>query len=208
MKLSNTGHTYKLIALIILISVSNISSIRMAHAQVPWREAVRADLEWKQNREKLPPFCAENVKQRAPFNGPNYRGDMTWHNHLCSALISIPICRTYYGKDRIECLNSRTEGYTYWISHAKNPNFGMLPYLHTGLGELYFEMGNKAEAIKEYQLALNKNPKYLKAYKNIIDAFIDLKQYDNAQYYLDKAMAIKPHKAFKKRQKKLNTLKN
>lgn len=208
MKLPNNPRTYKVLTVILLVSISGMSSTHLAYAQVPWREAVRAGLDWKQHRAILPPFCAENVKQRAPFSGPNYRGDMTWHNHLCGALISIPICRTYFGKDRIECLNSSTEGYTYWISHAKNPNFGMLPYLHTGLGELYFEMGKKAEAIKEYQLALNKNPKYLKAYKNIIDAFIDLKQYDNAQYYLNKAMAIKSHKAFKRRQKKLNTLKN
>lgn len=208
MKLSKTKRTYKAITMTLLIGMSGISSSHLAYAQVPWREAVRAGLDWKQKRAQLPPFCAANVKQRAPFNGPNYRGDMTWGNHLCGALISIPICRTYFGKDRIECLNSSTEGYTYWISNAKNPKFGMLPYLHTGLGQLYFEMGKKAEAIGEYQIALKKNPKYLKAYKSIIDAFIDLKQYDNAQHYLDKAMAIKPHKAFKRRQKKLNTLKD
>ena len=82
------------------------------------------------------------------------------------------MCRTYPSRERIQCLNYFTEGYTYWISHAKNPNFGMLPYLHTGLGDLYFEIGKKAEAISEYQLALKKNPKYLKAYKSIIDALV------------------------------------
>ena len=200
-------NTYKVITTILLIGISGVSSTHLAYAQIPWQEAVRAGLDWKQRRSTLPPFCAANVKQRAPFNGPNYRGDMTWHNHLCGALISIPICRTYFGKDRIACLNSCTEGYTYWISHAKNPKFGMFPYLHTGLGDLYFEMGKKSEAISEYLLAIKKNTKYLKAYKSLIDAFIDLKQYDNAQYYLDKAMAIKPHKAFKRRQVKLNKLK-
>ena len=171
----------------------------------PWREAVRGD--WKANRPNLPPFCAENYRHRAPFNGPNFGQDMVWGNHLCGALTKIPICRRYFGRERSECLNKFTEGYTYWISHAKNPNFAMLPYLHTGLGDLYFEIGKKAEAISEYQLALRKNPKYLKAYKSIIDAFINLKQYDNAQYYLDQAMAIKAHKAFKRRQEKLNKLK-
>lgn len=83
----------------------------------------------------------------------------------------------------------------------------MLPYLHTGLGELYFEIGKNAEAINEYLLALKKNPKYLKAYRSLIDVFIDIKQYDSAQFYLDKAMAIKPNKAFKRRQEKLNKLK-
>jgi tetratricopeptide (TPR) repeat protein len=145
-------------------------------------------------------------KQRAPFNGRNYGGDMIWGNHLCRALLSIPICKNYSGKDRLDCLNTCTEGYTYWLANAKNPNFALRPYLHTGLGQLYFDMGKKAEAIGQYQLALKKNPKYLKAYKSLIDAFIDLKQYDNAQYYLNKAIAIKPHKAFKRRQQKLNKL--
>lgn len=188
---------------ILFLSLTTVVST-VAIAQPPWREAVRVD--WKQHRSTLPPFCAVNVKQRPPFNGPNFGRDMTWGNHLCEALVKIPICRTYFGKDRIECLADQSKDYTYWISHAKNPNFGMLPYLHTGLGQLYFEMGKKAEAISEYQLALKKNPKYLKAYKSLIDAFIDLKQYDNAQYYLDKAMAIKTHKAFKRRQQKLNKL--
>ncbi|OUS15916.1 hypothetical protein A9Q88_09185 [Gammaproteobacteria bacterium 50_400_T64] len=195
----------KNVHVIILLVVCTLLSSTTLHANKrPWREAVRGD--WKQHRATLPPFCAKNVKQRAPFNGPNYLKDMTWGNHLCGALTKIPICRTYFGKDRFECLNHFTEGYTYWISHAKNPKFGMLPYLHTGLGQLYFEMGKKPEAIREYQLAIKKNPKYLKAYKSLIDAFIDLKQYDNAQYYLDKAMAIKSHKAFKRRQAKLNKL--
>ena len=192
---------HPIILLVVYILLSGTST---AYAKQPWREAVRGD--WKQHRATLPPFCAANVKHRAPFNGPNFRDDMTWGNHLCGALTKIPICRTYFGKDRYECLSYFTEGYTYWISHAKNPKFGMLPYLHTGLGQLYFEMGNKPEAIREYQIAIKKNPKYLKAYKSLIDAFIDLKQYDNAQYYLDKAIAIKPHKAFKRRQEKLNKL--
>ena len=186
----------------ILVQTSNL------HANsIPWREATGSErVNWKAHRATLPPFCAANVKQRPPFNGPNFRGDMTWGNHLCGALVRIPICRTYFGKDRLECLNHQTRGYTYWISHAKNPNFGMLPYLYTGRGQLYFEIGKKADAIREYLLAIEKNPKYLKAYKSLIDAFIDLKQYDNAQDFIDTAMAIKPHKAFKRRQEKLNKL--
>jgi len=190
---------------IILLFCFTIASHNLHADRIAWREAVRGG-DWKSNRSGLPPFCAANASQRPPFNGPNFKGDMTWNNHLCSGLTKMPICRTYSGRQRIECLSKFTEGYTYWISHAKNPNFGMLPYLHTGLGELYFEIGKKAEAISQYQLALKKNPKYLKAYKSLIDAFIDLKQYDNAQYYIDKAMTIKPHKAFKRRQVKLNKL--
>lgn len=186
-------------------------NINLAYAQQPWREAIRGDWRESASAKALPPFCGTNprYKNKQLFTGPSYkREDMTWGNHLCSGLTKMPICRTYPRKDRIECLNYYTEGYTYWISNAKNPDFGLLPYLHTGLGDLYFEIGKKAEAVTQFKLALRKNPKYLKAYKSIIDAFIDLKQYDNAQYYLDKAIAIKPHKAFKRRQQKLNNLKN
>jgi len=197
--------TYQLIVLLLLIA-STLFSTNTVYAQKPWREAIQEVGYWKENRSGLPPFCAKGATQRPPFNGPNFRGDMVWNNHLCGGLLKMPICRSYFGKDRAACLNYLTEGYTYWVSHAKNPNFGMLPYLHTGLGQLYFEIGKKSEAIEQYLLALKKNPKYLKAYKSLIDAFIDLKQYDNAQYYLDKAMAIKPHKAFKRRQEKLNKL--
>lgn len=131
---------------------------------------------------------------------------MTWGNHLCGALVKIPICRTYPQPSRNECLSHFTEGYTYWISHAKNPKFGMLPYLHTGLGELYIEMGNKGGAIQEFHKAIAKNPKYLKAYKAMIDALISINDLDGAQQYLDKAMSIKQHKAFKRRQVKIDKL--
>lgn len=131
---------------------------------------------------------------------------MTWGNHLCGALVKIPICRTYPQPSRNECLAYSSEGYTYWISHAKNPKFGMLPYLHTGLGELYIEMGNKGGAIQEFHKAIAKNPKYLKAYKAMIDALISIDDLDGAQQYLDKAMSIKQHKAFKRRQVKIDKL--
>jgi len=195
---------------LLAITISLILAIASTttSAQMPWREAVESKrVNWKQHRATLPPFCAANVKHTPPFNGSNFREDMVWGNHLCEALVKMPICRTYSGKSRIECLDAQTGDYRYWISRAKNPNFGMLPYLHTGLGELYFEIGKKPEAINEFMLALKKNPKYLKAYRSLIDAFIDTKQYDSAQFYLDKAIAIKPNKAFKRRQEKLNKLK-
>ena len=196
----------KLVVVTSLYICALIPNVNLHAETIPWRKAVN-NVNWVEHRATLPPFCVVPLnKQRAPFNGPSYRGDMIWGNHLCSHLAKTPVCRAYFGNDRRECLSATTEGYIYWLSNAKNPNFGLRPYLHTGLGNVYFEIGKKAEAIREYQLALKKNPKYLKAYKSLIDAFIDLKQYDNAQHYLDKAMAIKPHKAFKRRQEKLNKL--
>jgi len=194
----------------LLVGISSMAGAHLAYAQQPWREAVQGSWKERPTAKNLPPFCGTNPKYKnhTLFTGPNYGGDMGYANHLCGALTSIPICRTYFGRERIECLNYFTEGYTYWISHAKNPNFALLPYLHTGLGGLYFEMGKKPDAISQFLLAIKKNPKYLKAYKGLIDAFIDLKQYDNAQLYLNKAMTIKPHKAFKRRQVKLNKLKS
>ena len=191
----------------ILLVISPFITI-LSYAQTPWREATAGN--WKESpyKSSLPPFCAANAKQRPPFNGPNYRDDMTWSNHLCGALTKIPICRNYSGNSRVECLNDQTRGYTYWISHSKNPNFGLLPYLHTGLGGLYFEMGKRQEAINEYNFALNKNPKYLKAYKGIIDAYINIGDLTTAQNYLDKALSIKKLKAFKRRQTEINKLMN
>ncbi|MEZ0186522.1 MAG: type IV pilus biogenesis/stability protein PilW [Candidatus Reddybacter sp.] len=190
---------------LIILSFSTIPS----YAQVPWREATAGNWRESPYKSSLPPFCGKKNGTKNPiFSGPNFRGDMTWGNHLCGALTKIPICQNYSGNNRIECLNDQTRGYTYWISHSKNPNFGLLPYLHTGLGGLYFEMGKRLEAINEYNIALSKNPKYLKAYKGIIDVYISIGDLTNAQHYLDRALSIKELKAFKKRQAEINKLKN
>ncbi|MEZ0154843.1 MAG: tetratricopeptide repeat protein [Candidatus Reddybacter sp.] len=195
---------YLLKILFLLFAINSSIAI----AQIPWREATAGN--WKESpyKSSLPSFCAPNAKNRPPFNGPNYRSDMTWGNHLCGALTKIPICRNYFNNDRIECLTHQTRAYTYWISHSKNPNFGLLPYLHTGLAGLYFEMGKRLEAIQEYNLALHKNPKYLKAYKGLIDVYIDLGDLESAQKYLDHALTIKKLKSFKRREKEINKLKN
>ena len=197
----------QLLVKILLIILPVITTL--SYAQVPWREATAGN--WKESPyiSSLPPFCGTKKGKPNPiFKGPNYRDDMIWGNHLCGALTKIPICYKYSGKHRIECLNDQTKGYTYWISHSKNPKFGLLPYLHTGLGGLYFEMGKRLDAINEYNIALSKNPKYLKAYKGIIDVYIDIGDLTSAQDYLDKALSIKKLKAFKKRQAKINKLKN
>jgi len=98
------------------------------------------------------------------------------------------------------------KSYDYWLNHAKNPDFALRPYLHTGLGRLYMEMGRKTDAITEFKMALKNNPKYLKAYKSIIDAYIKLGDSKNAQLYLDQGMRVKRLKAFKRRQEEIDTL--
>lgn len=193
---------------IVILALGSVlfSPINLGAKLPPWREAV-AHLNWKESRDKLPPFCAANAKKKAPFNGPNFRVDMVWGNHLCEAFVQMPICRQYPKVQRNECLNSMTKNYTYWITHAKDPNFGLLPYLHTGLGELYFEIGRDLDAVQEFMIAVSKNPRYLRAYKGLINAQIKIGDIESAQQNLNQAQSIKKLKAFKRSQSKIDELK-
>lgn len=199
-------NTYPLLTLALFFSVLFIGGTHSAHAQEPWRAAVDK-INYKTMTHKLPPFCSPGSRKKAPFNGPSYGEDMVWGNHVCDAIAKIPTCRRYFGSARVECLGVMANSYTYWLNHAQNPKFALRPYIHTDLGRLYMEMNQKSSAIQEFKMALKHNPKYVKAYKSIIDAYMAIGDLANAQQYLDKGLSIKENsKSLKRRQSKLNKL--
>lgn len=181
------------IALLILFS-------SLAIAAAEWHKATRGDWRESPYAASLPPFCGTSKDPRwvnvswAELK-ERFGHEITHSNHLCSALTKIPICRKFIGKDRIACLSSMSEGYTYWLKHIRDPNYKLLPYIYVAYGDHLNEIGDTGKAIAQYQAALNKDPKYIKAYKGLIDTYIKLGMLKQAEESVNAALKIKETKS-------------
>ena len=156
----------------------------------------------------LPPFCGASKDPRYKNVDwkKRYGSEMTWNNHYCKALTRIPLCRKKYGKRKKDCLYIQEEGFTYWLSHIKNPDFKLLPYIYVGYGDLLNEIGDSGKAITQYINALERDPKYIKAYKGLIDTYIKLGMLEDAEQAVNSALKIKKTKSLLRRKKEIEKL--
>jgi len=201
-----TGRKMKIFLIAILITFSSLSI-----AQPTWQEATK---NWENSPyiQTLPPFCSYLSKKiivPSKYRNVNWTKKfgqgMTWGNHFCYASAKIPICRSYFGNNRIACLKHQTEGFTYWIEHT-GPDFKLLPYLYSGYGDLLNEIGNTNQAIIQYQNSLQKNPRYIKAYKGLINSYIKIGALKEAEATVNTALKIKKTKSLVRQKQKIDKL--
>jgi tetratricopeptide (TPR) repeat protein len=190
----------------ILITFSSLSI-----AKPSWQEATH-DWENSPYLSSAPPFCSY-LSQKIIVH-PKYRNvnwtqkfgkSMLWGNHFCYNSVRIPICREYFGKNKIACLKYYSEGFTYWIKHS-DPDFKLLPYLYSGYGDLLNEIGDTGQAIIQYKNSLKKNPRYIKAYNGLIDSYIKIGALKEAEEAVNRALKIKKTKSLVRKQQKINKL--
>ncbi len=201
------------IALLIIFSSLAIAQQKYMNNYKNLSEAINkanpgADWSKSPYAASLPPFCG--VSKDPKYKNVNwkkvYGSGLTWSNHYCGSLTRIPICRKYYGKLRKDCLYAQTEGFTYWLKNIGDPNFKLLPYIYVGYGDLLEEIGDSGNAIIQYTNALKRKPKYIKAYKGLIDAYIKLGMLKEAEQTVNYALKIKETKSLLRRKKKIEEL--
>lgn len=177
-------------------------NILPANGQEPWRAAI-AKVSFRSS-ESVPIICQwDNPKYSQARWHKKYGNDFVWMNHYCSSKAKIPICYGYPKKERNECLTSLVHGIEYSITHPKQPNFGLWPYLYTELGDLLQKLNRHSEAIQALQAALKINKKYIPAYIELTDTYIALKDCETAEAIARQGLTQKNSKALKRRLKKI-----
>lgn len=192
----------------LIIFILSLSYCITASALEPWQDAI-SKINYKDSTT-IPPFCRINHPDPRYKNTnwtQKFGEDFGYINHFCDAKARIPVCRQYPEKERKACLSYWLEGTSYFFTHNKNPNFPLLPYLYTEHGDLLKEIGRYPEAIQAYNTAIQKNPKYIKAYAMLADTYIQTKQYDDAEQILTEGLKYKDNTALTKRLEKIKTLK-
>lgn len=185
-----------------------LSFQQTAYAKEPWADAVRR-FDPMTAAMLVPPFC-EGDSGIAIIHPPKdwkkiYGGDFTYINHYCSGKHRIPVCYQYPEAEKKACLTHFLEGTTYAINNSKNPDYPLLPFLHAERGNLHKDIGNYKEALSDFNVAIAKNKNFVPAFIGIADTYIRLKNYDEAQKYIEMGLEHNPNK--KSLQKKLEKIK-
>ncbi len=179
-----------------------------ASAQIPWEEAVHK-INYKDS-VTIPPFCRINNPDPRYKNTDwrkKFGDDFVYINHYCDAKANIPTCYQYPEKEKKACITNLLEGTNYAIAHSKDPNYQLLPFIYTERGEMLKEIGNYAEAIHDFNFAIQKNPKYIKAYAMLADTYILTKQYNEAENVINQGLKFKESPALLKKLERIKTLK-
>jgi len=181
-----------------------------ASAREPW---LAAQLKIKpKDSAILPPFCKERLnsadpKYKSAVWSKKFGEDFIYINHYCDVVALRPVCYGYPEKDKNECLAATLEGLAYGIEHSKNPNYKLLPLLHTEIGETLTEIGRYPEAIQSFNTAIQKNKKFIHAYYSLAKTYILTKQYAEAEKAVNEGLKYKESKALYKILEKIKAAK-
>lgn len=200
-------------SLCIVISLSILLSIsKYAFSKEPWQDAVSHKKPFDPMAAALlvPPFC-EGGSGIGIIHQPKnwkkiYGQDVMVLNHYCDGKHRIPICYQYPEKEMKACLTYFLEGTTYAINLIKDPNFSLLPFIYSERGNLNKDIGNYEEAISDFKASIQKNKNFVPAFLGIADTFIKIKNYEEAEKYIQMGLEHNPNK--KSLKKKLNKIKN
>jgi len=194
----------------LIIFVFSLCFSMVASAKEPWMAAMMKIQ--PKDSAILSPFCKARLnmsdpKYRYDFWSKKYGGDFIWVNHYCDVVALRPVCYGYPEKDKNACLTAGLGGIEYSILHSKDPNYQLLPLLHTELGETLKEIGHYPEAIQSFNAAIQKNKKFIHAYYSLANTYILIKQYDEAEKVVNEGLKYKESKALNKILEKIKTLK-
>lgn len=191
----------------LIIFVFSLCFSMAASALEPWMEAVQK-INYRDSTT-IPPFCGLNNPAPKYKNidwNKKFGEDLVWINHYCAGKAIMPVCYQYPEKEKKACLSSLLEGTAYAIEHSKNPNYPLLPFLHTERGDLLKEIGRYPEAIQSFNSAIQKNKKYMRAYAMLADTYILTKQYDEAEKIVNEGLKYNESPAFLKKLEKIKAL--
>jgi len=124
-------------------------------------------------------------------------------HHYCAGLHTFNLAQKTFDKKRQrQLLHSALPEINYTEQRVKS-NFRLLPYMFVTKGEIYNQLGNTSNAIKYYNMAINKNKKITKAYSRLADIYYKLGQKEAALEVINNGLKYKPNsKSLKRRLKK------
>lgn len=145
-----------------------------AHARLPW---VPTDAEMA----SLPPYC--KTKMKTNQGSPEYNAwaatlgkDFQHTHHYCAGINFI---NRYYAArtalDKRTNLKDAETNLQYMVSHAE-PTYSLMPDVYLNLGVVYSLSNRPAQAITNYNKAIELNPRLPKAYAGLADFYLQGKQ--------------------------------
>jgi hypothetical protein len=131
--------------------------------------------------KRLPPYCFARMK--TPMGSPEYNAwrDRIGHNfedffHYCHGL---NFTNRYWGartaKERGYYLEQARAEFNYMVS-AEKPDFTMRADLYANRGEVLKLMGMTGEAIRDFNTAINADPKNARVYLQLADMYLSAKE--------------------------------
>jgi tetratricopeptide (TPR) repeat protein len=160
---------------------------------VAWQTTVLAGGDkWKDNTGVLPQYC----KDRAAGRDQKWRstfGDVYIHmHHYCSGVHAEQKARIALNKrERVSWLN-RVASQMKYVSASCGSGCVLYPELHTRWAWALGELGQIAEAMKHYQLALRAKQNYTPAYAGLADLYLKANQTEDARKVLERGLKANP----------------
>lgn len=158
----------------IFIGLSLLIASLVAHAEVaswtPTDEEMRS----------LPPYCPAKMKYKqgdpeydnwSQSIGPNF----VHIHHYCAALnFYNRAFRARSAADKRFNLSSSLDNFGYMITHVSK-DFSLLPEIYVSRGRTLVFAQKETEAIRDFQKAIELNPKYERAYNALSDQWVEAK---------------------------------
>ena len=165
---------------------------------------------WRRDTAMLPQYCKDRASNKLLFIqkwGKTF-GDATQHmHHYCGGIYAEQQAKSSLSSGgRGKYLGEVIHQMGYVSKHCPASGCVLYPELHARWGWALGQKGQAGEAIKHYQLALQKNPKYTLAYAQLSDLYVDLNQPEEAKKILQSGLKVKPSsRMLQRRMKELET---
>ncbi|CAH1386242.1 hypothetical protein [Candidatus Nitrotoga sp. M5] len=190
MSLIKLRHSFTLTILVVF----GLLGMKQAIAVLPF-EASEAEL------SRLPILCQvklgyslkstqANIKLYAGKVGPDWQHI----HHYCFALKFSNRYKNAYGNkgDQKFYFQSAMGEFKYIFDHS-SPSFWMRPEMHVQKGKLFAAARSNAEAVKEFEHALQIKPDYIQAYVALSDLYKNTSQKSKSITVLEQGLEIAPH---------------
>ena len=185
----------------LLISIAVVMALVMARdsaAQTNFFKIPESEL------KNLPPFC------RNGFGSYGIDPQQALYlNHLCPGLFALNVAQRTLGNDQDHryALQEAVDHLSYTISHVT----GKLPFrssVYVKRGNAYEMQGNDANAVSDYQTAIDSDPKNTTGYTAVVDLLLKKGARDQAVKAIEKGLAANPEsKALQSRKQKISSTK-
>jgi tetratricopeptide (TPR) repeat protein len=157
----------------------------------------------------LPPYCKARYGKTNSADAENWKrriGRLGWVHihHYCSALDHRNKANMASDEEtRIKELRGAIGGFTYMQENAPR-DFILQPEISTQKGRVYLRLNQDGAALKEFYDAIKLNPKYVPAYSELGDYYIDHNEPEEAKKILGIGLKQNPNsKSLKRRLDKI-----
>ena len=157
----------------------------------------------------LPPYCKARYGRTTTTDAENWKrrmGNKAWSHlhHYCSGLDSLNKANvTIDREERTKMLNNALGGFSY-MEKPHLSEFILQPEISTQRGRVYLKLDQYGAALQEFHKAIKLNPKYMPAYRELSDFYLDNDDPEEARRILELGLKHNPKsKSLKKRLDKL-----